>query len=162
MPRNLYMRYYLMGIGLLIVDQLTKLAVRTNIAVGESVNILGSFFRLTHVENRGAAFSILSGKTVLLIIVTVLVMIIAIAYLHKHKGLHWMAYTSGALIISGGAGNLIDRAVAGHVTDMFDFSIFPPVFNVADIGIVVGCGLFVLYILLEDKLNEDKKKDGTQ
>lgn len=154
MPRNLCMKYYLLGIGLIVLDQITKLIIRAEIAVGESINVLGTFFRITHVENKGGAFSILSGKTFFLMSVTLIVIIIAIVYMHTHKGKHWLSYTSGALIISGGIGNLIDRALFGHVTDMFDFSIFPPVFNVADIGIVAGCGLMMLYIIFEDKLEK--------
>ncbi|MDO4396699.1 MAG: signal peptidase II, partial [Clostridia bacterium] len=64
------MRYYLLGIILLAVDQLTKAVIRAKLAVGSSVNVLGELFRITHVENRGAAFSILEGKTGLLMIVT--------------------------------------------------------------------------------------------
>ncbi|MGN0734023.1 MAG: signal peptidase II [Emergencia sp.] len=153
MPRSLYMRYYLLGLGLLIIDQLTKMAIRARLAVGESVDVLGSFFRITHVENEGAAFSILMGRTGLLIAVTLIVVVLAIGFMHTHKGKHWLMYTSGAMIISGGIGNLIDRALFGHVTDMFDFSIFPPVFNVADIAVVVGCGLCLVYVIFEDRLN---------
>lgn len=155
MPRNLYMRYYLLGIILLAVDQLTKAIIRAKLAVGSSVNVLGELFRITHVENRGAAFSILEGKTGLLMIVTLAIIAGAIWYMHTHKGKHWLMYTSGALIISGGIGNLIDRATSGQVTDMFDFSFFSPVFNVADIAVVIGCGLLVIYILLEDKLKKN-------
>lgn len=153
MPRSLYMRYYLLGLGLLITDQLTKMAVRNRLAIGESIDVLGSFFQITHVENRGAAFSILIGRTGLLIAVTLIVVAVAIGFLHTHKGKHWLMYTSGAMIISGGIGNLIDRALFGHVTDMFDFSIFPPVFNIADIAVVVGCVLCLIYVVFEDRLN---------
>jgi len=58
------------------------------------------------------------------------------------------------MIIAGGIGNLIDRMVFGWVTDMLDFSIFPPVFNVADIGVTLGCGMFVLYILMEERFQK--------
>ena len=60
------------------------------------------------------------------------------------------------LIASGGAGNIIDRLLFGQVTDMISFSIFPPVFNVADIAVTCGCGLFVLSLLV------DERKEGSK
>ena len=64
------------------------------------------------------------------------------------------------LIISGGLGNLIDRVWKGYVTDLFDFCLIDfPVFNIADIGICVGCFFLVVYIFFFDK--ESEKKDET-
>ena len=51
---------------------------------------------------------------------------------------------------------MIDRIALGYVTDMLDFSIFPPVFNIADIGVTAGCGVLVLYVLAGDKLKSRK------
>ena len=61
-------------------------------------------------------------------------------------------------IIAGGIGNLIDRFLFGYVTDMISFSIFPPVFNIADISVVCGCGLLIIYVLFfmkDDKTNKE-------
>ena len=156
MPRDLCMKYYVMGIGLIVFDQLVKLLIRLNLTVGESINILGDFFRITYVQNRGAAFSILSGQRILLILLPVALIGVVLWHLHRSSRKHPLMYTSGMLIICGGLGNLIDRAFFGFVTDMISFSIFPPVFNMADICITVGCFMFLLYALLEDKL---EKKD---
>jgi signal peptidase II len=54
------------------------------------------------------------------------------------------------MVLSGGIGNLIDRIIFGTVTDMLSFSIFPPVFNVADIFVTVGAALFVFAVLKGD------------
>ncbi|MFR7990959.1 MAG: signal peptidase II [Anaerovoracaceae bacterium] len=152
------MRYYFLGILLVALDQITKAAVRANMFVGESIPVIGEFFQLTHVENSGAAFSILSGQRMLLVVVPVIGIAFALWYFHRHKGDHWTLYCSWSLIIAGGVGNLIDRLAFGTVTDMFDFSIFPPVFNVADIGVTTGCALFILYVLMGDRW---KKKKNT-
>lgn len=154
MPRNLYMKYSLFGAGVILLDQITKFIVRMNLSVGESVPVLGEFFQLTYVKNRGAAFSMLSGQRFLLVLLPLVVIIGAVVYFYRHPGKHWLFYTSWSMIIAGGIGNLIDRAAFGWVTDMLDFSIFPPVFNVADIAVTVGCGLFMIYILMEERLQK--------
>lgn len=89
-----------------------------------------------------------------MILVPILVICGALLVLHRKKGEHWSLYLSWALIIAGGVGNLIDRIALGFVTDMLDFSIFPPIFNVADIGVTSGCALFVVYILAGDRLKK--------
>lgn len=135
-------------------DQITKLLVRMHMYEGESIRILGDFFRLTHVQNRGAAFSMLSGHTIVLILVPAVVIAAALYVISRTKDAHWTFYSSWMLIIAGGIGNLIDRIAFGQVTDMLDFSIFPPVFNLADIGVTMGCALFVVYVLFGDKLKK--------
>lgn len=148
------MKYYLFAVLFVLADQLTKLLVRTHMYVGESVSVIGDFFQLTYFQNCGAAFSLFTGQKVLLILVPILVICGALLVLHRKKGEHWSLYLSWALIIAGGVGNLIDRIALGFVTDMLDFSIFPPIFNVADIGVTLGCALFVVYILAGDRLKK--------
>lgn len=143
------MRYYILAAVLLAADQLSKLAVRVNMQVGESISIIGDFFRLTHIQNTGAAFSMLSGQRMILVLFPLAAIGAALWYLHRHRGQHWALYTSWTLIIAGGIGNLIDRIAMGSVTDMFDFSIFPPIFNVADICVCGGCALFAVYVLAD-------------
>lgn len=148
------MRYYILAAVLLAADQVSKLAVRSNMQIGESISILGDFFRLTYIRNSGAAFSLFSGQRVLLVLVPLIAIGIALWYFHRHRDQHWTLYTAWALIISGGVGNLIDRIVFGSVTDMLDFSIFPPIFNVADICVCVGCALFAVYVLADGRLKK--------
>lgn len=149
------MRYWIIGILFLLADQFSKYMVRLNLALGESVQVIGDFFRITYVQNTGAAFNSLAGYRGVLILLPVIFIIVCTLYILKHREEHWTFYTAMTLIISGGVGNLADRSFMGYVTDMFDFSIFPPVFNVADIGITCGCVLLVFSILLEEKLNKN-------
>ena len=155
-PRNLYMKYGLFGMGIILLDQLTKILIRTTMIVGESIPVLGDFFRLTYVKNTGAAFSMLSGKQTFLMALTVIILAGVLFYFYRHPGKHKLFYMAWTMILAGGIGNLIDRAVFGWVTDMLDFSIFPPVFNIADIGVTVGCGLFILYTLMEERLQKNE------
>ena len=147
------------GIILLVIllDQLVKAAVRSSFEPWESRDVLGDIFALTYVQNTGAAFNMMSGMRVLLIVVPLLVMAFGIWYMEKHKEEHWSLYLALALIIGGGLSNLIDRALMGFVTDMFDFH-FWPVFNVADIAICVGCGVLVIYVLRYSGKDTGEKK----
>ena len=154
LPRDLYMKYTLLGAGIILLDQISKWMIRMTLPVGRSIPVLGEFFQLTYVQNHGAAFSMLSGERTLLMILPAVVVIGAFLYFLKHSGKHWLFCTSWSLIIAGGIGNLIDRAVFGWVTDMLDFRIFPPVFNIADIGVTVGCALFIIYILMEERFQK--------
>ncbi len=151
------MRYWIIGIILVLVDQIAKAMVRLNMELGEAISVIGDFFRITYVQNTGAAFNSLAGNRVILIVIPIVFITICSLYMQKHKDEHWSFYLSMAMIISGGIGNLIDRILYGFVTDMLDFSVFPPVFNVADIGVTAGCALLIFSILIEEKL---KKQNG--
>ena len=135
---------------IIVLDQISKFAVRSSMSPGDSVPVIGNFFRITYFRNEGAAFSSLVGYRGFLIgfagIATVAALVFLIMYHGRSKLLDW----SLALIIAGGIGNLIDRIVLGYVTDMISFSIFPPIFNVADIAITVGCFLMIIFVLFSN------------
>ncbi len=147
-------RYLIIAL-ILILDYLLKFLIRETMYCGQSVEIIEDFFSITYVQNRGAAFSLFSGREILIILVPALALCFAVWYMENHKDDHWTLLLAMELIISGGFGNLIDRLRFGFVTDMFDFN-FWPVFNVADIAICVGCGFLVLFMFVFDK--SDKKK----
>jgi len=136
------------GIILLVIlaDQAVKALIRGAFDPWESRDILGKIFSLTYVQNRGVAFSMFSGAGWILILIPLIAIVIGIWYMEKHRNQHWSLYLSLSMVIGGGISNIIDRAVLGFVTDMFDFH-FWPVFNVADIAICVGCGILIIYIL---------------
>ncbi len=137
---------YVIMLLVLLADQIVKAMIRGALSPGESMDFLGSFMSLTYVQNTGAAFSMLRGMTWLLVLVPAILVVLGIGYMEKHDREHWSLYLGLALVIGGGVSNLIDRVAAGFVTDMFDVH-FWPVFNVADIAICVGCGIFIIYIL---------------
>ena len=144
------MPYFFLSILLIVVDQLTKVWVRQTIALGDSVPFFPHVLELTYVQNTGAAFSFLAGSdlTWLLTIVSLIAtMVIALA-LRKDFFPGLWGRLSLSLLLAGAAGNLIDRAALGYVTDMFKtvFMNFP-VFNVADICVVCGAVLGAVYYL---------------
>lgn len=148
------MWYLFIILAIFGVDQLTKWLVVSNLALGQSIPIVG-IFKITYVQNTGAAFSILTGNTVFLIIITIIFLAIAIYCWRKPfmKPYHLAA----AVIIGGTLGNFVDRIFRGYVVDFLNFTHFP-VFNVADIALCCGVGLFILMIFLD----KDEVNDGAE
>lgn len=147
---------YLIIAAIIALDQAVKLLIRRTMNPGQSISVISDFFQITYVKNLGAAFNIFMGKGLFLAAVTFLALGAAVWYMEKNLNTHPTFLVAMILIIAGGAGNLIDRAVLGFVTDMFDFGAWP-VFNVADIAICVGCGILILYMFVFDK--SDKKQE---
>lgn len=152
---------------LIIIDQITKLLIVKNFDIGEIKEIISigsqKIFSITHVRNSGAAWSILEGKTIVLIIFPILVVGIILFLLFKGKISGKLECFSYSLIIAGGIGNLIDRIRLNEVIDFIKWEVFSfPVFNVADICIVVGAVLAcVCYIFFSDD-NEKKKEPAKE
>ena len=133
-------------VGVVATDQITKAMVMRSFVPGESVPILQNIFHLTYVLNPGAAFGILSNQRMFLLI-TGAALILATAYFYPmlKKSDSFLRFGATA-VLSGAVANLIDRIQTGCVVDFFDFRIWP-VFNVADISIVLGVG-FMIYAVL--------------
>ena len=147
----LYVCSALLAAALLGLDQWLKHYVTVNIPLGEAQPLLPGVVELRTVHNYGAAWSSFSGMRWVLVAVTSLI-VLAVA-----------AVVSGALIISGGVGNIVDRVRLGYVVDMFNLEfIHYPVFNVADCCIVVGAVLAVVYYLwFYEKYDKREGHHGT-
>ena len=115
------------------------------------------------VHNYGAAWSSFSGMRWVLVAVTSLIVLAVAAVLIRRIARHPLGVVSGALIISGGVGNIVDRVRLGYVVDMFNLEfIHYPVFNVADCCIVVGAVLAVVYYLwFYEKYDKREGHHGT-
>ena len=147
--------HFLIALLVVLLDRWTKHLVATHIAMYTHIQIIPGFFRLTHTENTGAAFSLFADspshwKTLLLIAFSLLAMVVVSWLLWKQT--HGLTITSTALslILGGAVGNLWDRLASGRVIDFLLFYIKRyqwPVFNLADSAIVVGASLLVLEIL---------------
>ena len=151
---------YVFIIGMILLDQAVKLLIRGTMYVGESISVIGNFFAITYVQNRGAAFSLFTGKGIFLTVVPFAALLAAIWYMERHRSAHFTLSLALQLIIAGGFANLIDRVALGYVTDMFDFRVWP-VFNIADICICVGCAVLVLYIFVFDKTQQGPAETKT-
>jgi len=121
----------------------------------DSIPVIPGFFRITHTENRGAAFGLFAEspsewKVALLIVYSVVALLIVSSLLWKNSHSLNTTGIGLALILGGAIGNLWDRLVSGHVVDFLLFYVGSyqwPVFNFADSAIVVGAGLLVFEIL---------------
>ena len=132
--------------GVIALDQISKAVVMRSMIPGESIPILPNIFHLTYVLNPGAAFGILSNQRMFLLITgAALILVTAYFYPLLKKSDACLRFGATA-ILSGAVANLIDRIQTGCVVDFFDFRIWP-VFNVADIAIVLGVG-FMIYAIL--------------
>jgi len=154
MPR----RPLLIALAVLLLDRITKRAIAQTIPLEDAINIIPGFFRLTHLENTGAAFSLFADspspfRTTLLIVFSVAALAVVSVLLWKDRSVFHSGTLALSLILGGALGNLWDRVSDGKVTDFLDFYIgvhhWPP-FNVADSAIVVGALLLFLRMLRPD------------
>lgn len=153
------MMYYLIGIvGLVALDQLTKIQIENNFFVGDTIEIISNFFHITYVQNRGIAFGVFQGKINAISIATTIAIIGIIIYFFKNfKKIEVIERIAYMVIISGAIGNMIDRIFRGYVVDMLDFrGIWQYVFNLADVYINIGVALIFLDILLKLKNKESQ------
>lgn len=147
---------YYVGIVLLVVlDQLIKILVDKYMLFGDTIPVIGDFFHITYVQNRGIAFGIFQGKVDIISIATVIAIIGIIVYFFKNvKKSNLFERLAYIFIISGAVGNMIDRLFRGYVVDMLDFrGIWSFVFNIADVYINLGVILLLLDLLLKRRKN---------
>lgn len=136
---------------ILVADQVTKALVVANLAIGERAQVIGNVVEVWHAQNRGAAFSLLQGGSILFLVVSV-VSLGMVAYFHRtlRDRSSWLHLVLG-VALGGTLGNFIDRLRQGYVTDWLSVGIGDlrwPTFNVADASIVLGIGVLVVYLLL--------------
>jgi len=135
----------------LIIDQIIKFFVENNL-YGKSIDIIENIFSLTYVQNKGAAWGIFSGNDWILKIFAPILIILVIIFVYKTCKNN-LEFIFGGLIVGGAIGNLLDRIIRGYVVDFLDFK-FWPVFNFADICIVLGCLLLIIELWLKERNNK--------
>lgn len=144
---------------IVIADQTVKYFVASGMNVGDTAFSVLNLFDITYVQNKGAAFSMLSGKMSLLSIISFVFCAAVVIYWIRKKPKHSLLCTSLAMMFAGALGNGIDRILRGFVVDYIQTTFINfPVFNIADIGITVGAGLLVVYVIRFDK--EDKNAEN--
>ena len=173
----------ILALGILILDQLSKLFTVGFFveagqplfegwltSIGESEIIIPKVLSFTYVLNDGAAFGILSNQRLFFLLMTAAICAIGIIILMRLPQKHILLKLSSGFIFGGALGNLVDRVIVGVVRDFIDATIVEtitgysfPVFNVADIFVVVGTALLAIYILFyHDKIYPPKDKKEAQ
>lgn len=146
---------------LIAIDQITKYIALINLKPISSTVFIKGFMDFTFVENRGAAFGILEGQRWFFVVITVIISVAIIYAFLKlpNKKEYMYLRVSLVLILSGAIGNVIDRFFRGYVVDFFEFTFINwPVFNVADIYVVVGTILFAFLLFFVIKEEPKLKK----
>lgn len=154
--------YYGIAALVILVDQLTKWLVATNMEIGERIPLIEPYLGLLSHRNRGAAWGMLEGQMWLFAIVTIVV-VIGIVYYFQKEGKNEPLFAWSLMLLLGGAvGNFIDRMVRGEVVDFvnvlipvinYDF----PIFNVADAALTFGVVLVIIHLILDEKKNKKDK-----
>lgn len=147
--------YFLLALIVVLLDRWTKHLVAVRIPMYSHIQIIPGFFRLTHTENTGAAFSLFADspshwKTLVLIAFSAVAMVVVSVLLWKQARPFTLTGIALALILGGAVGNLWDRIASGRVVDFLLFYLKQyqwPVFNLADSSIVVGACLLILEII---------------
>ena len=144
---------FILFAAIVILDQITKIWAINNLKNAGTITIIPNFFRLVYVENFGAAFGILQNKRWIFIVISVTVIIGIVFFLLRHYNkLNIFVKIALAMLLGGAIGNFIDRIRLGYVIDFLSFRLFNayefPVFNVADIFIVISTFAILILVML--------------
>jgi len=138
---------------LLALDQVSKLSIERSFPLHQSREVVPGFFAITHVQNRGAAFGLLAnlpGAATFFVVISLIAIALILMYVRQLKEEELLTPLSLSLVLTGAAGNLIDRFRLGGVVDFLDFYYKGwhwPAFNVADASITIGVMLLAIKIL---------------
>jgi signal peptidase II len=147
--------HFSIALIVVLLDRWTKHLAATRIAMYSNIQVIPGFFRITHTENTGAAFSLFADspahwKTAMLIAFSLVAMVIVTVLLWRQSRALTVTAVALSLILGGATGNLWDRVARGRVVDFLLVYVKQyqwPVFNLADSAIVIGATLLVLEIL---------------
>ena len=153
-------KIYILAITIFIIDQLTKSIISTYLKLNQSIEVIKDFFYLRYINNTGASWGILSNSRILLIILSLIAIIILIRYMYSFKETK-LNFIGFGFLLGGILGNLADWLLHGYVKDFLDFIIFNydfPVFNIADIFIVLGVIVLIISIIRGEDKNGSSSK----
>lgn len=154
--------YFLISGALVVVDQAVKYFVRQGIPLHTAVDFLPGV-ALTYVQNTGAAFSLFHEHTWLLTLLSGVVSVALVVALARKIFPHWWGMLALALLLGGAVGNFLDRLLLGFVTDMFATTFISfPVFNVADMGVVIGGVLLCIYVIFSFAQERKEQEEGEE
>jgi signal peptidase II len=150
------MLFYSIALLITVLDQICKYTINKYMVLGQSLPLLGNFFKLTYVRNTGAAFSFFVGFSPYLAVIGLAVSIAVVYFHYRIPSKNYFLQIALAFILGGSLGNLSDRIFRSYVIDYLDFTVWP-VFNLADI--MINVGVFMLVYKLFEK--EGKNVSGS-
>ena len=137
-------------LGILLIDQLVKFYVELTMLPGETIPVAAPFFHITFVLNPGAAFGIFRDQQWLFLATAIVFSIAFLVFYERLRRSGVLIHYGSVALAAGAVSNLIDRIRIGHVVDFFDFRVWP-VFNVADIAIVLGAAAVLWALFIQKK-----------
>lgn len=166
-----YRRLFIVAVIVLILDQVSKLWIVRAVPPGANpvdgglIEVVPGFFYIIHVYNTGAAWGMFAGYSYILGLLG-FVALAGIYFFRKYFELHRsFVQLAFGLLIGGIIGNMIDRFAYGHVVDFLDFHLGSyryPAFNVADSGITVGVGLYIVWTVIEGFRSKKEEVEKTE
>lgn len=144
---------YSLTLGIVIIDQFIKYLITKNFLLSETLDVIPNFFYLTYVKNTGGAWSIFENIPYLLVIVSAAFIIGINYYISKSDSFTKLETITYGMLLGGVFGNFIDRLLVSGVIDYLGFQFgnyYFPIFNFADIMIVLGIGLMIIDTLRGD------------
>lgn len=130
-----------------ILDQIVKYLIISKCTLYKKNPVIDGFFNITYVQNRGAAWGILNNNIILLVVITVLALGLICSFIFKESNIKKLDIVLYGMLLGGIIGNFIDRIFRGYVIDFLDFIIFGydfPIFNIADMLIVISVGIMII------------------
>lgn len=140
--------YILIGMALVIIDQVIKYMVNINMTVGQSYPLIEDFLYITYIKNTGIAFGLFKDNNLFMIILIIVIILILLYFYNKEKNKVFSLNIAMTLLISGAVGNLVDRIYYGFIVDYIDFTFWPG-FNLADSLIVIGSIILAVYLIFQ-------------
>lgn len=151
-------------ISLVLIDQIIKMLVVQFIAPTSGITLINGVLSLTYLENKGAAFGLWNSRWLLIGVNIVIIFVIIKLLRNKTYDFTKQMKTAYSLILAGGITNLIDRLFRGFVIDYIDINelFYYPVFNLADICIIVGILIVVVTIVIKTLQKQEQNYETVQ
>jgi len=149
-----------LAVGMIALDQISKVLVRANIELGSYISLIGDFFGLTYYQNSGAAFGIFQDATIILAIISAIFAGVCLLLFLKPNIIPQLnniwSKAGLTLLFIGSIGNFIDRILLGFVTDWIKLGPIPN-FNIADSCVTIGVILLVVFVLLPELFKKEQQ-----
>lgn len=142
----------LIAAAVIAFDQIIKNIMTKALASGP-ITVIKNFFYLVYVKNYGIAFGMFKNKVLFFIVTNCIISVLIAFMIYRFRDKNVPVTICLSLILGGAIGNVIDRIRLGYVVDYLSFTIFPPVFNLADSAIVVGAVLLSLLLVLNKDIS---------
>jgi len=155
--KQLFLRLSISFAVIIFLDQISKILVSVSLKLGQSKPFIPGVVSIVKVHNYGTIWGLAQGGNMIFAMLAVVVVVMIIIFLPKIVKDKWSSVAIG-MILGGAVGNLLDRFTRGFVVDFIHLDFFDfPVFNIADMGIVISALILVVVMLVSETKQEASK-----